>query len=144
MRKVKGYADFGPIRIAPLPQGIVITDRDDGTLWLLSHTQDPVGPDGEGYVSINDYIHPAIHYNVYEAYEEPIVDIIPIRQAIRLLVRGGYFGYEIVNFGHATSDINHGPIQTRKEVNRRTARIYIPLSFNTNENVLAWEPETLV
>ena len=143
MRKVKGYADFGPIHIAPLPQGIVITDRDDGTLWLLSHTQDPVGPDGEGYISINDYIHPAVQYKVYAAYDEPIVDIIPIHRAIRLLVKGGYLGYEIVDFGRATSDIDYAPIQTRRIVNRRTAQVYVPVTFNTNGNVLAWEPRTL-
>lgn len=143
MRKVKGYADFGPIRIAPLPQGIVLTDRDDGTLWLLSHTQDPVGPDGEGYITINDYIHPAIIHTVYDAYEGPIVDTIPIRRTLRLLVRGGYLGYEVIDFGRATTDIDHAPIQTRRIVNRRTANIYVPTSFNTNGNVLAWEPRTL-
>lgn len=46
MRRYYGYYDMGPVRIPPLPQGIVFTDRTTGTLYLLSHDS------GEGTTSL--------------------------------------------------------------------------------------------
>lgn len=37
-RVVNGFTDMGRPRIPPVPTGIVFTDRDDGTEYLLSHS----------------------------------------------------------------------------------------------------------
>ncbi len=140
-RHVAGYTDMGRIRIPPLPYGTVLTDRADGTLWLLTHTQSLPGPDGEGYFSITDVIPRSVNTRVYAAYDEPPVESQP---NMRVIIRNGSLGVEVpVDRGQGVTDMDVAPLQTRKGYERRTAYLYAPEDWNLLGYVLAWSPEVL-
>jgi len=74
------------------PVLIGLTDRDDGTVWYLSTET----VDDEIYISIDTerpFSNPTKHV-IYEAHAGPIVNGL---RPLRLLVRGGYLGFEIVD-----------------------------------------------
>ena len=137
-RVIRGYMDFGGIRIPPLPQGTVFTDRDDGTLWLLSHTVTPPAADGFGYITITDVIPNAVEHQVYEAYGEPVLGTNPM---VRLLIRGGYLGYEDYTLGQGITDRDNQRIMTRKGLTRVIREIIVPTTWNHHGDVLGWDPE---
>lgn len=92
----------------PLPPAFTLTDRDDGTVWLLTHrqsderwaiTDDPIPVNLRGFVS---------HY---AADLGPIVGINP---TIRLLIRGGRIGYEIDPLTGALRDRDQAQVTTRR------------------------------
>lgn len=91
-RTIQGYWDMGGIKIPPIPKPIILTDRADGTLWWLSFSTASPGPDGLGYVSLNSQIPTDPNRIIYDVNEGPIVGSNP---RIRLIVRGGYLGYEL-------------------------------------------------
>lgn len=126
---VGSYIDFGTLRIPPIPQGIVLTDRDDGTLWLLSYSTAEESEDGLGYISINDAIPPARERYVYDAYDEP-----KFHGTFRLLVRGGYLGYELIPRDPGTTK----PVFAVKAASRSYREIYVPESWQRLGDVLAW------
>lgn len=135
-RRVRGYTDMGRIRIPPLPRGIVFTDRDDGTLWLLGHTTDPAGPDGYGYVTLNDTFSARENARVYDAYDGPLLGKNPL---IRLLVRGGQLGYEMVDMGVGTHDIDQARVLSRNGNRGDFSDIIVPTSWQRFDDTLAWE-----
>jgi hypothetical protein len=101
-----------------LPVHVILTDRDDGTLWHLTFTEDPPAADGHGYISINDSL-PGDDKprQIYPAYSEPFVTGTYIRQKLRdqagryrLIVRGGYLGVDFEPLREGRSDRgNPGP-----------------------------------
>lgn len=124
----------------PLPHGIAIHDRADNTLWLVSHTQTPGGPDGEGYISIMDTWPDTVTPTEYPAFGEPYISNFP---EAKLIIRGGYLGIDIIELPRGVVDIDSGPIYTRKGVQRRTAFIFKPDAFVELGQVLAWTPEVI-
>lgn len=52
-RKKSGYVDMGPIRIPLIPEPLVLTDRADGSKWMLSFSSAQSPPDSDGRVSLN-------------------------------------------------------------------------------------------
>lgn len=137
-RKVAGYLDMGKITIPSLPQGIAFTDRDDGTVWLLTHDTDAESPDDAGHIAINDTIPRHMNYRLYSAYDGPVFGAVP--QLLRLLVRGGRLGYEPVDFGFATTDIDRAPIMTRNNEDRRHfGEIIVPTTWLRPDDVLGWQ-----
>src|SRR5262245_52254782 len=102
-RTVQGYLDMGRIQIPPLPQNIILTDRADGTQWLLSHS-DRTEPssDGEGHIAIISNFHLTdSDYVIYGAYDEPVLKEDP---RVRLIVRGGRLGYDIEELPRMVQD----------------------------------------
>lgn len=126
------------MRIPPLPQQIIMTDRADGTLWLLSHnlTDDPP-TDGDGRISINSTFSTGFgDYEIFGPTEGPVLP--SIYGDVVLLVRGGRLGYEVRDVGHA-SDSNLR-ILTRKSTVRQSREINIPSGWNGPPDLLGWSP----
>lgn len=91
--RIRGYTDLGPIQIPPRPQAIILTDRDDGTQWLVSfNTTEPER------LSITDTfstIQRREGARVYEADDGPKMDE---DGQFTLFVRGGRIGLEYNEF----------------------------------------------
>lgn len=86
-RKVPGYHDMGRIRIPPLPPYVMFTDRDDGTLWALTHDSDYTT------VALDDTISSPEHQFVYPANQGPLLDD-GYGGYVEVFVRGGTLGFE--------------------------------------------------
>ncbi len=136
-------------RVPPLPPFIVLTDRDDGTLWVLSH--DSTGE----YVAINDeglLVNSAVSltkkfpdYVVYPPFDGPVIadpPTNPYAQANRqkrLLVRGGYLGYEDIE-----PEVEQGRVMTRRRMSRILRRIIVPDSWRSfDSGSLTMDDDTL-
>ena len=141
--------------MAKLPQFTVLTDRDDGTLWVLSHDATGV------YVTINSLgllVNPAVSatvkhssYNVYgvEGVVIPDEPSNPIGQKAaqkRLFVRGGRLGYE-----NTSDEVEQGRVMTRRGMSGILRRIIVPNTWRSfssgdpakNDDVLGYRVEDL-
>lgn len=121
------------IRVPILPSGIILTDREDGTLWLLSHTLTSPGPDGNGYITIRTPMANIPGAVVYEAGSEPYLDN---NANYRIIVRGGYLGVEYIPLPSHIADQDNAPIYTRSGVSATIRKIFASQGF------IAWEPDT--
>lgn len=134
MRRVlrSGYTDFGGIRIPALPGNHVLTDRADGTLWMLQH--DVTG----GWISITDtWPSRYFEYRVYEPYNGPVFQGHP---TIQLLVRDGYLGYEVTPLDSMIQDMDNTRLLTRRGNSQTLRELVVPDDWVDGE-VLAWETE---
>lgn len=136
--------------IPPLSARVVLTDRADGVLWLLSFTTTPPAADGLGYISINSTLPGSPdqgNYTVYGAYSGPVVTWVstPVEHSqgvdpspnvfARLLVRGGFLGFEAI-----PDRVSGGRVVPRRRVERGVREIIRPSTYATSGpfNVLAW------
>lgn len=90
-RLPSGYSDLGPIEIAPTAQAIVLTDRADGSLWMISFN-------GEPRLSIvTDFATLSRKEGVrlYAADDGPAMTE---DGEFRLIIRGGRLGLEYIQF----------------------------------------------
>lgn len=126
-------------RIPPLPQFTVFVDRDDGTEWVLSHAIDP----DVGYVrvTLNDEglqrgtLRPRVDAIFYPADEGANMG-----QGIRVFVRGGRLGYEVVGY-----EAKDKPINTRTGVVRESYRFKFPVTHMVPfEHELAVDLDSLI
>lgn len=130
-RMVMGYTDLGRI-LRGFREGIVMTDRDDGTLWLVSHDPNAVTvtPDGYGRFSLNTEFEEPV--KIYGPYEGPMLAANGF--TVRLLVRGSRFGYDTLP--NMTSS---GRILTRRGNATPVREVYVPQPFGPGDR-LAWTP----
>lgn len=135
-RRWRGYYDMGGIRIPPLPSGIVLTDREDGTLWLLSHNVTESSPDDLGYISITTTIPSNMTTRTFDAFDEPFVGTDP---RLRLLVRDGYLGFEIEDLPQGITDRDTARNLTRRAFAAETREIIKPSTWQETSPVLGWE-----
>lgn len=138
MARVLPFMRQESIRIPPIPRGMVLTDRDDGTLWQLKQNTTEDSPDGAGHVSITDVYAVNQDHRVYAAYDGPLLGE---HGTIRLLIRGGRIGYEMVSWGPGTSDISQSPVYTRNGFRGDFSEIIVPLSWVRFDDVLGWEAQ---
>lgn len=130
-RRVRSFTDMGALLLSHLRQGIILTDRDDGTEWLLSFNDALYETDdGLGYFSIDTAIPHGLDVYTYEAYGEPT-----FTGGFRLLVRGGYLGYEIVDWDTGTTKRVLG-IDGFRAVFRE---IIVPSTWQREGDMLAWQ-----
>src|SRR3990167_3608969 len=114
-RRVRGHTDMGMIRIPALPQFIVMTDRADGKLWVLTH-----GSDGE-HIAINDDLtvldlgQRTWTSTTYGPNDGPY---LPTNPGVRLIVRAGRLGYEFITQDQGVSDQDQARLLTRRRVQR--------------------------
>jgi hypothetical protein len=104
-----GYSNLGPIQIPPRAAAFVLTDRDDGTLYLVSFNTDTVER-----LSINtNYasIQRREGVRIYEADDGPYMDE---DHEYRIFVRAGRIGLEYTPSERAISDIDQAPPYARK------------------------------
>lgn len=142
-RRIRGYTDFGPIRIPPVPRNIVLEDRDvAGTYWLLGFTTSSPGPDGAGYITINSTI-PSQDVQLYKQYSEPVLGTHP---TIKLFVRNGYLGMDVYELDQAVTDRDDARIVARNGYTEGR-EIIVPTGFTffndpstiADISELAWE-----
>lgn len=136
----RGYWNLGPIRIPPLPQGIVLTDRDDGTLWLLSLNVVESSPDDNGHFSITDTIPSNMDTRTFEANDEPYM---AENSRVRILIRGGRIGYEIDEPPIGITDRDIGKLMARSGNSSHLAELILPSSWQHDPDVLGWDPVDL-
>lgn len=142
-RIVRGYLDMGRAEVPPLPQNIVLTDRDDGTLWQLSHNTVIHSLDGVGHISIKDpssFNSRPYGSHIYPAFEGPLLGTNP---TVRLLVRNGHLGYEISPLPAHHTDRDNAPVFTRNVNQREVREIVVPTTWRVAGDVLGWVPTSL-
>lgn len=135
-RIINGYLDMGGMTIPPLPQGVVMTDRVTGKLWLLSHLSTaPVVGGTDGRIMITDVLPRPEKYEVYGPYDGPW-----IQGKYRLLISNGQLGFE--NDG-APKHLQFAfrRILTIYQNERKTREIVVPTNYNGSR--LGWAPENI-
>lgn len=143
-RRVQGYIDMGKVRVPPLPQYMVMTDRADGTLWLLSYNLTDLNPpaDGFGRISITDVLPSTPDKLIFGPYEGPYVQEVTNEQGnpiIRLLIRDGHIGYEMPNFGPGVQSLDTARVLTRRGVANILREIVVPLAWRSAGDTLGWK-----
>ena len=86
----------------------VLEDRADGTLWQLTHRQ------SDARFAIRDDAVPAFfrgQVRQYSAFDGPVMGFNP---RVRLLIRDGRLGYEMVVLGQGITDRDNARILTRR------------------------------
>ena len=124
---------MGRVRVPPLPSRIVLTDRADGTLWILTHEADGSHVGIESTIPAN-----AKDLHTYPANVGPVLPTVP---EARLLVRGGFLGYEETALPRATTDRDQARILTRRGVQSIVLEVREPAAGITaaERNMLAFE-----
>lgn len=138
---------LGRPQIPPLPGYVVLTDRADGTLWLLtwSNAQANITPDNEGHISISDVIPTTRRAatRVYTAGEEPFLAEIPHR----LIVRNGRLGFEYSALPAPDTDRDQALITARKGDARNKVREFkIATGWRDGDaliDAVAWVPRNI-
>jgi hypothetical protein len=122
-------------RIPPLPQFIILLDRDDGSEWVLRY-------------NLDEHQGQSLHITLCQ----PVADCLPagkartefhrfgregagIGQGVQLIVRGGRLGYELVQY------VVTGRTHARKGVQRRAHAIVVPSGWEPGD-ALAFEEES--
>ncbi len=146
------YLPNQQIRIPPTPAFVVLTDRDDGTEWVLSHdsTGEYVAINDAGLVKGGDARFNWQDIILYGPYDGPIVPSpsrnrhYELATKVRLLVRGGFLGYEEINPSQSYGEPTQARILTRRGLSRTIREIIVPEvweRFNSiiDTDILAWE-----
>lgn len=90
-----------------LPLITVLVDRADGTDWYITHRR------SDDRIGINSGAVPRFHAGEvrrFPAYEEPY---LPTNPTLRIFVRGGRLGYEVVPLERGVTDRDSGRVYTR-------------------------------
>ncbi len=104
--KFRGAYDLGRHQVPPLPRFTIFTDRDDGKLWALTHDST------FGFVGIDDVVPTTATYlKTFGPFEGPV---LPTEPRVRLFVRGGALGYEVIAESPHVSDLEYGRVLTRR------------------------------
>lgn len=131
---------MGQARIPPIPPRIIMTDRADGSQWLLSYNT-TLYPylDGLGAVSINNVFTVCPNNTIYGAYEGPVLAGAPFE--IVLFIRNGTLGFDYEPSGVANQDRNQARIMATLGLANSYRELVIPTPFNPYTGVLAWEDQ---
>lgn len=127
-----GYTDLGRIQIPPLSPAIVLTDRTDGSLWLLSFNNS-----GTDQLSINsDFsaIQRKEGVRIYEASTGPAMDE---DGEFTIFVRSGRIGIDFNPFPRPVVAYDNAPPYARQSSAQRQMKIStlntitLRIGFNT-------------
>lgn len=123
--------------IVRFPMSYIFTDREDGKLWLLSFETQEESADGTGHIILTDAIPRRIrlHSRTYPAGEEPTLGGNP---SIRLFVRDGRLGYEVVPLPRPEQDKDQGRVLARQGLSSEFREIIIPSSWEKPSDRLGW------
>lgn len=120
---------MGGTFIPVFTQFMVLTDREDGKLWLLSHT---VTEENRDYFTITDEWNPRKQpLVVYGPYEGPFLPGYP---RFRFFIRDGRIGYE-----ETETENQSQRILSRKLMQRHTLEVLVPSTFKRFGDELAFE-----
>lgn len=109
-----GYTDLGRIQIPPRPQAIVLTDRGDGSKWLISFNT--TAPERLSIVSDYDTIQRIEGIRIYEANDGPKMDE---DGEYTLIIRNGRLGFDYNRFPRQVSARDDSPPYARQSINER-------------------------
>lgn len=101
-----GYSDLGPVQIPPYPQIVVLTDRADGSQWLVSFNATTSIPERLSISSIFASIQKSEGARVYGIDDGPYIG----NGDYKLIIRGGRIGLEYIPFPNGIEDFNAPPI----------------------------------
>lgn len=139
-RSLAGNREVDFSFVPPRSPRIIMTDRGDGTLWMLAFNLGSPSPDGLGYVSI---ISPPPerpdrgNYRIVGPYDGPFLRAEPSPgqiKTLRLLVRDGYLGYEETDL-----TTQQGRVTARKGLDAQAREIVVPASWRFEGDLLAWQ-----
>lgn len=112
-----------------LTQFMVLTDRDDGKLWLLSHH---LTSENRDYFMITDTWNPRKQPEIILGpYDGPFLPDYP---HLRFFIRGGRIGYEEIDTAQQTQRI-----LSRKTMQHYTLEVLVPASYKRFGDDLAFE-----
>lgn len=101
-----GYADFGPQHIPPYPELVVLTDRNDGSQWLVGVNVSP--PERLSIISPYVAIKAAGNVVVYDKDSGPY--FATGNGLFKLMLRGGRIGLEYNAFPPGVKGYSSAPI----------------------------------
>ena len=114
-----------------LPPPVAFQDRNDPSrLWYLTHRST------DDRIALTDALpHKAVRgqTRVFEAFREPVIEFQPHR--IRVFVRGGRLGYELIH----TPGAQAAPLMSRSGFEKLAMQIVRGSQFRTDGDVLAWQ-----
>ena len=121
---------FGPMQIPVLQTYFAMEDREDGTIWYLSHLS------SEDRVRITDVAPTkAMLGDVveYGPYDGPWVGF-----GLRLFVRDGRIGYDMPDLGQGVTDMSSSAVTTRNGWQRYALEIYQPQEWHEEGDTLGY------
>lgn len=145
----QGDPDHGHIRVPPIPQGVVMTDRDDATLWRLSWGDGDYDSltlhfDAKMRFAISDDVPRDMSIRAYGVNEGPYFTDTLTGTILRFFVRGGRLGYEVASdLGPGVSSMTNGKVFGRVGLRRTALEVILPNSWVRFDDPLAWEENSL-
>jgi hypothetical protein len=127
----EGMRRMGLPQIPPRQSFYQLVDREDGTVWTLSHDEE------DERIGINDASvgrRQTGYIQRFDAFSGPIIEMNGLR--CRLLIRDGRLGYEVLTdaeFGDVSP-----PPTSRVGQSRFTCIVYIPSDFDEPGEVFGW------
>lgn len=123
-----GYPDFGPTRLPVIPMVLILTDRADGSLWLVSwNSTDFSPPDINGRISIN-----SVPFDLYYGSRMPKAqDGVYLKSNYVLFVRSGRLGLDNEFVGQ---NIDVGPPEYARQNGVNT---YRQINLNNPQDTIA-------
>lgn len=112
-----GYSDLGPIQIPSMPQGIVLTDRADGTLYLVSFNTTP--PEHLSITTDFSTIQHREGVRIYAADDGPKMDE---DGEFTLIISNGQIGFDYTPFPRKVLARDDAPPFARQNTSQRAQR----------------------
>jgi hypothetical protein len=111
-----GYSDLGPITIPPRPQAIMLTDRNDGSQWLVWYNPGPP----ERLSIYNDPATIALlsrqeGLRIYSATDAG--PIFTEDGRFLMILRGGRIGFDFEPYEQGVENASDAPLYARNGVN---------------------------
>lgn len=121
-----GYSDLGRQKISLVPQITVLTDRADGSLWVVTFETSPkerIGITDLATYAVTNIIEGA---KLYTAFRGPALDTTQVGGSFTLFVRSGRIGIDFRTFPVGEIDIDTPPAYARQ----KTSNDYRLINFD--------------
>lgn len=114
-----GYTDLGPIQIPPMPTAIVLTDRANGSLWLLSFNPT------SNHLSINNDFATIRNREGVVIYDGTagVGPAFDESGEFRIFIRNGHIGLEYIPFAQRVTAFDNAPPYARTNADKRQMKI---------------------
>lgn len=109
-----GYSNLGPIKIPPQPQAIILTDRANGSLWMVSFNT--TSPERLSISSIYSTIQTIEGIRLYANDDGPKMDE---DGEYTLIIRNGHLGFDYNPFPRYETARDDSPPYARQTADQR-------------------------
>lgn len=122
-RLPNGYSDLGRIVIPPLPEPIILTDRDTGTKYMVTFSLSVATPDNLGHITLDTTLtmDSKIGQREFSAFDGPVFGD---HGEYRLMIRGGRIGVDYRPYPVGVQDIDGAPLFARIYGAKTLEKIY--------------------